>query len=135
MKQRKIKNIIATTLVICIFSVMTVFAITYSIADPVITRTSSQTTLNMKIDLSMNASSDAGLALNITPYYSLRGSAELLQDTTKGISSYSGRVVQLRGSVNYLYAVDSHKTYVKYIQKGYTLVSGNYVLVATKTTN
>lgn len=134
MKIRNIKRVLITTMTICVMSVMTVFAATYTIADPTITVTASETKVNMKIDMSMNSVPDACLALNVTPYYSLRGSAALTADSTKGISSYSGRVTQLRGSVNYSYAVDSHRTYKKYIQKGYVLVSGTYNQVAAKTT-
>lgn len=131
---KNLKRAILPALAICVFSVMTVFAATYSIADPVITSTASETTVSMKIDISMNSTPDACLSLNITPYYRLRGSANIYADSTKGISSYSGRVTQLKGTVNYTYAVDSHRTYTKYIQKGYVLVSGVYSQVAEKTT-
>lgn len=135
MNLKKLKKAILSTLVICVFSVMTVFAATYTIADPILSETSTKTTVYTKMDIAMNATPDACLALNITPRYSLRGSSILYADTTKGISSYSGRVTQLKGSVNYTNQVDSHKKYISYSQVGSVLISGSYSTVATNSGN
>lgn len=134
MKQRRFRRIVIPTLLICLFSVMTVLAATYTIADPIVTSTSSATKVYTKMDIAMNAVPDACLSLNVTPYYSLRGSNTWYIGSTKGISSYSGRVTQLKGSVNYVDNVDSHVTYKRLDQKGSVLISGSYNQVATKTT-
>ena len=58
----------------------------------------------------------------------------MVPDTTKWINSGDEKVTELKGRAVYSFNLASHKVYVKYEQKGYVNNSGEYSLVAEKTT-
>lgn len=137
MMLRKFRKVIIPTAAIAAFSVMTVFAATntYTIEAPVITtELLEDNELQTNIDMTMTAESEESLALSVTPYMSIRGSSYLVPDTTKWISSGEEKVTELKGRTEYSFNLASHKVYVKYEQKGYVNNSGEYSLVAEKTT-
>lgn len=137
MMLRKLKKVILPTAAIGVFSAMTVLAASavYTIEDPVITTDyPEEYVVRTTIDMAMTAEPAESIALSVTPYYSLRGSSNLIQDTTKWISSGSEKVTLLEGKAEYSFEMPSHKVYVKYEQKGYVNNSGEYSLVTEKTT-
>lgn len=137
MMLRKLRKVIIPTVAIGIFSAMTVFAATntYTIEAPVITtELLEDNELQTNIDMTMKAEKEESLALSVTPYMSIRGSSYLVPDTTKWINSGDEKVTELKGRAVYSFNLASHKVYVKYEQKGYVNNSGEYSLVAEKTT-
>lgn len=137
MMLRKLRKVIIPTVAIGVFSAMTVFAATntYTIEAPVITtELLEDNEQQTNIDMTMKAEKEESLALSVTPYMSIRGSSSLFPDTTKWINSGDEKVTELKGRAVYSFNLASHKVYEKYEQKGYVNNSGEYSLVAEKTT-